>query len=75
MNYEDIHEPVEVDPIGTIRVSQDFGTIAVYVKVNEDTWKTIYVDPQRNTHLAPHRVVSDYTAGVHPVAFVPKSVG
>lgn len=62
------------DPVGTVRVCQAFGTVAVYIKVDENHWRTTYVDPKRNTHLVPLKGCGDKLATNFPVVFVPKPV-
>lgn len=62
------------DHVGTVRVCEKFGTIAVYVKVDENTWRTIYIDPRRNQYLIPTGAVSDGVATLHPPCFLPKPV-
>lgn len=71
---ERVHEPVVADPVGTIRVSERFGSIAVYVKVGEDIWRTTYVDPRNHNYLIPSTPVGDVVAGMAPVVYVPKPV-
>lgn len=73
-NYDEIREPAEIDPPGTIRVCQQFGTIAVYIKMDEGQWITVYLDPYRGEKLIPTYPVSNAVACSHPVVFVPKAV-
>jgi hypothetical protein len=73
-DYEMIREEGRFDDVGTVRVSESFGTIAVYIKVDEDRWHTVYVDPLRRQVLSPGRQLSDAVATGHPIVFAPKSV-
>jgi hypothetical protein len=74
-HYENIREEGVYDPVGTVRVCQQFGAIAVYIKVDEDAWITSYVDPLRCKYLAPERTVGDAVATTGPVVFTPKVIG
>ena len=66
----------EDQPIGTVRVSNKFGTVAVYVKIQDNAWHCGYVDPSGNEHpLFPSREVSDNVACFHSrIVFMPESV-
>ena len=73
--FDNLAEPVAVDPIGTVRVSTEFSCVAVYIKVGENRWRTTYVDPLNGTGFLPmFRTLSDRIAGLHPVVFSPKDV-
>jgi len=74
MDYESIREEGQFDDVGTVRVCDQFGTIAVYIKVDENSWKTVYVDPIRGTVLIPDRTLSNAVACSHPIVYAPKSV-
>jgi hypothetical protein len=72
-NFDKISEPVGVDDLGTIRVSQEFGNVAVYVKIGENQWHTVYVDPKREETFIQVRALSDGVACRHPIVFIPRS--
>lgn len=74
MNLENMREEGAYDPVGTIRVCQQFGTIAVYIRVGENRWRAIYVDPKHNEFLSPVHDLTDSVATSHPVVFTPKTV-
>lgn len=73
-DYERIRDSVGVDELGTIRVCERFGTVAIYIKIGENRWHTVYVDPRRGDHLVPKLPLSDNVAGLFPVAFCPKPI-
>lgn len=76
MNFDDMHEPVELDDYGTVRVAEkvELKSVAVYIKVGDNCWRATYVDTRTgDTHL-PAGTVSDLMAGFGKVVFAPKSV-
>jgi hypothetical protein len=73
--FENLAEPVAVDPIGTVRVSTEFGCVAVYIKIGENRWRTTYVSASNDIDFVPvYSTLSDKVAGLHPVVFSPKVV-
>lgn len=74
MNLDKLREEGVYDPVGTIRACQRFGSIAFYIKVAQNCWRTVYVDPRLSQHLIPEGSYGDNLAGMHPVVFVPKPV-
>jgi hypothetical protein len=73
-DYEMIREEGRFDDVGTVRVCDKFGTLAVYVKLDENCWRATYIDPPRNSYLCPLSMVSDAVATTGTVVFSPKSV-
>lgn len=73
-NWDRVRDEFVPDSIATIRVCQEFGTVAIYIKTGEDRWLTIYVDPDNGDFLMPKSAISEAVAGRHPVVFSPKSV-
>ena len=71
MNLDQLHEPVVVDPIGTVRVSQRFGSVAVYINTGAGAWRRMYVSTTSGESLAPPSVVGDSVAVSGRVVFVP----
>lgn len=64
-----------MDTNGTIRVDESFGSIAIYIKVDDNQWYTVYVNPrQGGSYLAPNHPVTDRVACAHRRAFTPKPV-
>lgn len=72
--FDQLSEPGRFDSLGTVRVSQMLGIVSIYVKVAEDTWQPVYVDPAREEHLVPERTFGDDLASIYPVYFSPKDV-
>jgi len=73
-DYDDIHEPVELDDIGTVRVSDGLGALAIYIKIAENSWRAIYIDPETGDSRLPSWEVSDVIAGFGVIVYAPKSV-
>lgn len=73
-DYERIRDSVGVDALGTIRICEQFGTVAIYIKIGENTWHTVYADPRRGESLIPKVPLSDNVAGLYPVVFCPKPI-
>lgn len=72
MNIEELREEGVYDPVGTIRACESFGTIAFYIKVAQNRWRAIYVDPEHQDHLIPDHHYGDSLASIGKVVFVPK---
>lgn len=74
-DYNLAHEPAVADDIGTVRVDEKFGTVAIYIKVAEGNWQAVYVDPIRRQYLVPSKVMGDVVAGTAShVVYAPKPV-
>lgn len=74
MDYEAIREEGRFDDVGTVRVCDKFGTVAVYIKVDENSWQAVYVDPARCQMLIPDRMLADSVATNYRVVFAPKGI-
>lgn len=73
-DWERIADSSVTDDVGTVRVREVLGSIGVYIKIGEDAWRAVYVDPVRGDHLVAPNPLSDFTAGLHPVVYAPKGV-
>jgi len=74
LDWEAIREPAEPDQIGSIRVCQTLRTIAIYIKVAENAWQPVYVDPRSSAALVPNGDVSECVAGFGDLVFTPKPI-
>lgn len=74
MNIDNVREEVVADDCGTVRVSDHFGTIAIYTKIGDNQWHVLYVDPKEQEWLVAPSAVSDVVAGLHRVVYAPKTV-
>lgn len=60
------------DPLGTVRVDDNgFGLIGVYIKVDINSWRAVYVDYEKGRHIMPHRTLTDAFPAAFPVMFRP----
>lgn len=74
MNYGELHDPVRLDDYGTVRVSEQLRTVAIYVKTGDNCWRATYIDPKSGESVFPTWNVSDAVAGFGAVVYAPKSV-
>lgn len=75
MKLDNLAEEGCHDSIGTIRVSDQFGTVCIYIKIAENSWYTVYADPVSAAVLISGKPVSECVAGFGSVVYAPKSVG
>lgn len=74
IDYQAIAEEGAYDPLGTVRVSEEYGVLAIYIKVSETDWRATYIDPRTREHFTPRTTLTDSVPTRYPVVFVPKSV-
>lgn len=73
MNLDNVRDEVQVDPIGTVRVSLREHSIVVYVKCDEG-WHAVYVHPDTG-YCVSRDGVAELIAGLGDVVWVPNPVG
>lgn len=73
-DFNDLHEPVRLDDYGTVRVSEQLGTVAIYIKTGDNRWRATYIDPNSGESVFPTWNVSDAVAGFGSVVYAPKTV-